>query len=229
MAFAGAPASPLRVRASYGTLTRFGDRLSIAGRRRVVAVGAGSGQALWVSAEISGRRRAVDALVASSRIVYVGGSFTTLGSTRRVGLAGLDASTGRLLPWRAPAVFQPSRGWVAGAVGHLALSSSRVYFAGNFRQLGPKRVPRANGVAAVWTRDGRSTGFSPRALLYEIGALAFAGRLVLVGGRENGGVLDSRTGALFMGSPSTGSGQPWRLASTARRRTSAAGSAARTT
>ena len=163
---------------AYGTLARYGHRLYIAGRRRVVAVDAPTGRLLWRSATISGGRPANAALAAGCRTVYVGGSFTGFGGEERGGLAAIDASGGRLLPWKAS---------VSTAVGHLALSSSRLYVAGTHR------------VAAVRRSTGRSTGFSLHAAVGDIGALAVAGRLVLVGGGESGGVFDARTGRLVPG------------------------------
>jgi hypothetical protein len=124
-----------------------------------------------------------------------------LGGVKRIGLAALDASSGRLLSWKAPGLFQPpsSPGWPPGSVSSLAYSGSRLYFAGTFGELGPKRVLRRAGVAAVRASDGALTTFSPRAQLSAAGALAVAGRLVLIGGGEGDGVFDSRTGRVVRG------------------------------
>jgi outer membrane protein assembly factor BamB len=169
-----------------GMLARDGDRLYLAGRQRVVAVDAITGRVLWRSPASagptsSGRRATITALAAGSRAVYVGGTFTSLGSTRRVGLAALDASTGRLLGWHTPAV----RGATL-----LALSGSRLYFSGG-------RL----SVEAVRTSDGRPTSFVPRASIENPTMLALWGRHVLIGCgsrwsscETDTGVFDSRTG-----------------------------------
>jgi outer membrane protein assembly factor BamB len=187
----GAWQSPVRrslapaQRLADGMLTRRGDRLYVAGRLRVVAADAGTGRVLWRSPAIAGPtvaglRATITAIAADDRAVYVGGTFTSLGGARRVGLAAVDASTGRLLPWQAP----PARG-----VALLALSSSRLYFSGN------------PGVRAVWASDGRAVSFAPRTRIQDPIMLAVWGRFVLVGCsvrwsvcEGNSGVFDGRTG-----------------------------------
>jgi outer membrane protein assembly factor BamB len=176
---------PDRLLEADGMLTRQGDRLYVAGRRRVVAVDAGTGRVLWLSPGIAGPtvkgwRATITALAAGSQAVFVGGTFTSLGGAKRVGLAALDASTGRLLSWQAP----PVRG-----VALLALSSSRLYFSGR------------SGVGAVWASDGRATGFVLRSRIRDPLMLAVWGRFVLVGCSVrwsicdgDSGVFDSRTG-----------------------------------
>ena len=168
-----------------GLLIRRGDRLYVAGRQRVVAVDAGTGRVLWRSPAIAGPkvggfRATVTAIAAGHRAVYVGGTFTSLGGATRVGLAAVDASTGRLLSWHAP----PARG-----VALLALSSSRLYLSGS------------SGVRAVRASDGRAVSFAPRARIQDPIMLAVWGRFVLVGCSArwsvcegNSGVFDGRTG-----------------------------------
>ena len=121
----------------------------------------------------------ITALAAGSRAVYVGGTFTSLGGVRRVGLAALDAATGRLLQWQAP----PARG-----VALLALSRSTLYFSGS-------------RVGAVRTSDGGPTSFVPRARIVDPIMLAVWGRFVLLGCSSrwsicegDSGVFDGRTG-----------------------------------
>lgn len=185
MAFGGPASLPYSRRLADGMLTRHGDRLYVAGRRRVVAVDAGTGRVLWLSPAIAGStvrglRATITALAAGSRAVFVGGTFTTLGGASRVGLAALDASTGRLLQWQAP----PVRGATL-----LALSSSRLYFSGR------------SGVRAVRARDGRATSFAPRARIDGPIMLAVWNRFVLLGCSArwsycpaDSGVFDGRTG-----------------------------------
>jgi outer membrane protein assembly factor BamB len=183
--------SPMRRSLAYaqrfadGMLTRHGDRLYVAGRRRVVAVDARTGRVLWLSPAIAGptvagRRATITAIAVGGRAVYLGGTFTSLGGARRIGLAAVDAYTGRLLPWRAP----PVRG-----VALLALSSSRLYFSGS------------SGVGAVRVSDGRTASFVPRSRIRNPLVLAVWGRFVLVGCSArwsvcdgDSGVFDGRTG-----------------------------------
>lgn len=176
-----APRQPARA----GMLARQGDRLYVAGRLRVVAVDAGTGRVIWRSPAIAGPtvkgfRPTITAVAAGSRSVYVGGTFTSLGGAERVGLAALDAFTGRLLPWRAP----PVRG-----LALLALSTSRLYFSGS------------SGVGAVRAGDGRPTGFVPQPHLQDPLVLAAWRRFLLVGCSSrwsscnvDSGVFDARTG-----------------------------------
>jgi outer membrane protein assembly factor BamB len=168
-----------------GMFTRHGDRVYVAGRQRVVAVDAATGRVLWRSPAIAGPtvkgfRPTITAVAAGSRAVYVGGTFTSVGGARRMGLAAVDAATGRLLPWQAP----PARG-----VALLALSTSRLFFSGS------------SGVGAVRTSDGQATSFVPRPPTTAPIMLAVWARYVLVGCSArwsvcNGtsGVFDGNTG-----------------------------------
>ena len=170
----------MRIFSSSQTLTRHGDRLYLAGRQRVVAVDAGTGRVLWRSAAIAGPTvkgwgATITSLAAGSRSVYVGGTFTSLGGVRRLGLAALDVSTGRLLSWHAPPVRNLTL---------LARSSSRLYFSGN------------STLKAVRTADGRWTSFAPRARTDDPVVLAVWGHYVLVGCASRGSVCDADTGVL---------------------------------
>jgi outer membrane protein assembly factor BamB len=168
-----------RLRASAPeTLTRHGNRLYVAGRQRVVAVDAWTGRVLWRSPAIAGPtvkgwRATITALAAGSRSLYVGGTFTSLGGVRRVGLAALDAATGRLLSWRAPPVHN---------LALLALSSSRLYFSGT------------STVKAVRAADGRWTSFVPRGRIANSVMLAVWGRYVLIGCASRWSTCDTTSG-----------------------------------
>jgi hypothetical protein len=132
---------------------------------------------LWLSPVIAGPtvagwRATIAALAAGANAVYVGGTFTSIGGRRRVGLAALDATTGRLLPWQA----QPVR-----AVALLALSSSRLYFSGS-------------RIGAVRTSDGRPTSFVPSARIADPIMLAVWGRFVLIGCSSRWSICDTDSG-----------------------------------
>ena len=198
-----------RAYSAPGTLTRYRDRLFVAGRRRVAAVDAVTGRVLWLSPAVAGpilfgRRPAIAAVAAGSHTVYVGGTFARFGRAKRGGLAALDASTGRLLPWQAPPLLQqaPTRIYSPGAASRIAASTSRLYVVGVFNQVGVGRERfERSGVAAVRRIDGRLTSFAPRARIGGPDSVAAWGRLVLLGcnGRVGGceadtGVFDARTG-----------------------------------
>jgi hypothetical protein len=141
------------------------------------------------------------AIAAGKRAVFVGGGFHRFGSTIRIGLAALDPTTGRLLPWQAPALLGPSQA-AFPSIDRLALSGRRLYFSGDFGRLGPRRARRPAGVAAVRVRDGSLTSFAPRTRQSEVyapTALAAQGRLVLLGGGQGfsvelSSVFDAKTG-----------------------------------
>jgi outer membrane protein assembly factor BamB len=186
--------SSLHAHLRPGTLARSGDRLFASDGRRVYAVEAATGRLLWSSTRVFGPNTPRIWSVAAARtIVYIGGEFTRVGSAKRTALAALDAVTGRLRPWQAPAPLQLYGRHAPGIVGKLALSGSRLYFIGNFSALGRHLVPRPKGVAAVRASDGRLTGFAPRGNFFAPMGLAIAEHLVLLGGEEGGGVFHSRT------------------------------------
>ena len=186
--------SSLHVRLRTGTLSRSGNRLFASDGRRVYAVDAATGRLLWSSARVTGPNTPrIWSVAAGRRMVYVGGEFTRVGSAKRTALAALDAVTGRLRPWQAPAPLQLYGPHTPGIVGKLALSGSRLYFMGNFGGLGRRLTPRPRGVAAVRASDGRLTSFAPRGDFFSPMGLAIARHLVLIGGEEGGGVFDSRT------------------------------------
>jgi outer membrane protein assembly factor BamB len=170
-------------------LTRAGGRLFVTDGYRVFAVSERTGRQLWVSARIHNRPQiGVLAVAATASMVFVGGYLTEVGSQRRNALAALDARNGRLLPWRHPPLVN-YRGSPA-VVAQLAVGAGRLYLGGGFIRVGGAR--RLGGVAAVTIRDGKPTPFAPYA--YNRSSLVAAGRLVLIGGPEGGGVFDGATG-----------------------------------
>jgi hypothetical protein len=174
-----------------GGLTRIGERLYVTDGYYVYAFSAKSGERLWRSQKFAvGTRVGISALVATRTTVYIGGYFD------HRELAALDARSGRLLRWHTPRF-----GYYRGSypvVDGLALSRTRLYFAGGF--LSVAGVARRGGVAAVRLADGSLTSFKPKAKTWNVGALAVSGRRVLIGGREGGGVFDDRTGVPLRGS-----------------------------
>ena len=129
-------------------LVKLGSRLYVAGQRSeavpgtggearasvVEAFDAGTGARLWVAPSPS---QDVYALAASSKRVYIGGAFTSVGNVYRHRLAALDAETGRLLNWRGPRIsFDPP---TSAAISALTLDGSRLYAGGTFLSIGGKR------------------------------------------------------------------------------------------
>jgi outer membrane protein assembly factor BamB len=188
--------SPLRRRLQLWTLARSGDRLFVSDGRRVFAVDAERGRIVWTSVEAGGKKAwSIRALVATGDAVYIGGSFSRIGSAPRHQLAALSASNGRLLPWQAPALT-PYGPTIFPAVDALAAGGGRLYFAGASGFRGVGGTPRPDGVAAVRLSDGGLTSFQPRPTVEPL-SLAVAGRNVLIGSQETGGgVYDTRTGRL---------------------------------
>jgi outer membrane protein assembly factor BamB len=128
--------------APRGTLTgchllRVGARLYVADSVRVAAFDARTGRRLWISASFGPRKTGlcgttIAALSASHSRVYVGGSFTAIGSKQRRLVAALDPGTGRLLAWRAPAIAGPAPAYVSA----LSAYGSRLYVGGLFDSVG---------------------------------------------------------------------------------------------
>jgi hypothetical protein len=134
--------------------------------------------------------------IANSRL-YVGGSFSTINSETRDGLAAIDLGTGTL-----DAAFVPSvQGGGSPTVGALAVSGGTVYFGGSFNQvngasqqnLGAVNLTTGATVAAFTaTADG-----SVNALQLDGASLYAAGTFHTIGGESRDYVarLDLATGA----------------------------------
>jgi hypothetical protein len=151
------------------------------------------------------------ALAVSGTRLYLGGRFRRVNGTARPSLARVDAATGRLdRGWSPPAPRGPygCRRCI-GRVTGLALTTTSVYSAGDFRRAGGLTAP--SGLAGFATGSGRpDAGFrapSPGktydgyAGTYDVAAAL--GSRVLVGGEFVGGVshgfvtLDARSGRLL--------------------------------
>jgi outer membrane protein assembly factor BamB len=171
----------------FGTLQRAGGRLFVSDRVHVIAVDSKTGARLWTSPAIGGAH--ILSLAANRSAVYVGGQFSRLGRAERRNLAALDASTGRVLPWRAPPFTYPSAG---GYVTTLAVAPGRLYVGGWFTRVGGEA--RESGVASVRLDTGAVTSFHPRFSSDDVSAIAPAGRVVFVGGTFGGGVFDAASG-----------------------------------
>ncbi|KKS93602.1 MAG: hypothetical protein UV70_C0008G0001, partial [Parcubacteria group bacterium GW2011_GWA2_43_13] len=97
----------------------------------------------------------VSALLPSSdgNIVYVGGTFTSIGGATRLSIAALNASDGLATSWDPKAA--------GGQVFELALSGTTLYLGGSFSTIGSSVVVR-NRIAAIDPSTGQAkTSFSP--------------------------------------------------------------------
>jgi hypothetical protein len=153
----------------------------------------------------------VYAMSAAGGVVYVGGSFSSVGGQARTDLAALDPTTGAATSWNpgATSVF-PENGHVTA----LLASDTSVYVGGSFTSLAGSSehylgaISASSGAATSWsplvTAPGSATehGASP------VAALALAGSTVYVGGNFTGLGGQTRTGLAALDSE-TGGASSW--------------------
>ena len=92
------------------------------------------------------------ALALDGPTLYVGGSFTRIGSSHRANLAALDPMSGRPTSWRPPAIDD--------AVTGIAVRNGVLYLLGDFNVVGDKN---RFSLAAVDIRTRKTTGWDPKA------------------------------------------------------------------
>jgi len=168
-----------------GTFTTIGT--NSAARNRVAALkasgAAGAGEATSWNPKASAE---VKALAISGERVYVGGTFTTIGSTvvTRDRIAAIKTNAGATATAEATS-WNPS---ASAAVTALALSgTSIVYVGGSFETIGTNAVTR-DRIAAIDTNaeataTAEATSWNPNATSGEVTALALSGTsVVYVGG-----------------------------------------------
>jgi len=90
-------------------------------------------------------------LILSGSVVYVGGSFTTIGGQVRNSIAALDINTGLATAWNPNA---------NNYVRTLAISGSTMYAGGDFTAIGGQS---RNRIAVIDTITGLATGWDPNA------------------------------------------------------------------
>ena len=183
-------------------LVKSGSRLYVAGQRFEVVPGtvgearvsvveafdASTGARLWVGSAPS---RDVYALAASSTRVYVGGAFTSVGNVKRQGLAAFDATTGRLLDWRAPSFHLSD---TTSHIGALALSGSRLYVGGLFEAVGDKS---RNYIAALDPATGALLPWNPKnagSAAYSVFEILVTRGQVVIAGDDGFAAASARTG-----------------------------------
>jgi outer membrane protein assembly factor BamB len=139
----------------------------------------------------------VGAVVIRGRAVYIAGDFDLVRGKTRIGLAALDARTGRPLKWRANverfALSKNVEDW------RLASAGRRIYVLGLFGKI---RGTRRDGIAAVDARTGTVLPWRPRLADPDLeGAdnVAVAGTAVVISFEDESEtnaikVVDARTG-----------------------------------
>jgi trimeric autotransporter adhesin len=138
------------------------------------------------------------ALATNGTAVFIVGSFSTVGGQPRAGVAALDASTGALLPFQAPAPEELS----SFTFTAVAATSNKVFVAGRFDKLG---VETRHRLAALDASTGALLPWAPVAPPRNINLLTLSNNTLYVGGAFSsvGGraqccvaALDSATGGL---------------------------------
>lgn len=193
-----------------GTVYVGGSFTTVGGQARanLAALYAANGQATAWNPGASGASNLVTALLFRSGVLYVGGSFSTLGGATRGGLGAVDVSLGTATAWT------PS---VVGTVYVLASSGSTLYVGGSFNSAGGQ--PRT-ALASYDFTSGQLNAWSPafaHALVTpSVGALAVLGTTVYAGGvfssaggqpRSGAVALDATTGLATAWNPSAQGGQ----------------------
>jgi hypothetical protein len=91
----------------------------------------------------------VNSLTISGNKIYIGGKFYLLGAEKVQNLAALDASTGRLLPWK------PN---LLGTIRTMVISENTLYLAGD---IGAIDGQTRSGLAAINILTGKATSWNP--------------------------------------------------------------------
>lgn len=174
-------------------------------RSNLLAYDVRTGALLSFAPQINGTVKAL-ALSPDGRTLYVGGSFTSVGSTTRFNLAAFDTATGALSE-----TFKPAVG--GSYVNAIVATDSTVYLGG---LIGAVRGTTRKNLAAVSASNGALLGWAPTtdlqvdSMLIEPGGtkVIAAGRFATVNGVSQRGLaaLDPVSGAL----------QPWAVTNTVR-------------
>jgi len=177
-----------------GTLFVGGDFFTLGSRRvNIAAIDLVSGAVKPFDAQAPEAAQ-IRTIVPDGAVVYVGGSFDSLGGAARTGLAALDGTTGQATPWNAR---------VEGLVDSIVRVGGTLYLGGSGYTV---NGVRRSGLAALRVDDGSllpfaegmlEAGSSTRLFLSE-GGLWVAGGFTLYGGTLRGGMaaLDTETGEL---------------------------------
>ncbi len=153
----------------------------------------------------------IDAISAAGGLVYVGGSFSSVGGQSRTDLAALDPTTGNATSWNpgASSVFPEN-----GHVSALLATPSTVYAGGSFTTLAGRAqrylgaVSTASGTATSWSPVVSAPSSATEHGASPISSLALSSTTLYIGGHftELGGQSHAGAGAL---STETGSPTAW--------------------
>ncbi len=133
------------------------------------------------------------ALSPDGSTVYLGGNFTTIYGTARVGIAAVDATTAALTPWNPNA----GGGNIDTRVKALAVNGNTVYAGGDFYTIGGQA---RNFIAALDATTGLATAWNPNAdNLVSALEISADGQVVYAGGTFTniGGQARSRFARLW--------------------------------
>lgn len=143
----------------------------------------------------------VSALLVDGRHVYAGGYLSSVRGASRIGLAAIDAETGRATSFDAR---------IDGSVRALSLANGALYVGGGFAHLGDAYRPN---IGAVDPATGACLAWDPRAY-GEVDALAANQNAVYTGGsyfsihdwyaQKNAAAFDAMTGAPLSWAPDFG-------------------------
>lgn len=151
-----------------------GDFTQVSGlpRYRIVALDAVTGTPLTTF--VPGADFRVHSVVATADVVYIGGSFSAIGSNSRTRLAALSAANGSLLPWN------PSASGGGNAVTALTLTpdGSKLIVGGNFASLNGQA---ATGLGAIDTTTGARVPWAAGDVIKNVGDGAAISSLVTDG------------------------------------------------
>ncbi|HET9250485.1 MAG TPA: FlgD immunoglobulin-like domain containing protein [Candidatus Eisenbacteria bacterium] len=171
----------------------------------LMAVDGVTGLQKWA---LSANNSGIYAMAMANGLIYVGGSFTTIGGVARSGLAAIDPATGAVTAWNPPGSN--------GLIWCLVPGPGVLYAGGDFTSIGGQ--PR-NYIAALSQETGLATAWNPGAdrrvySLVPSGSVVYAaGEFGRVGGQYRRGLaaIDASTGAVTSWNPST-NGDVWTMA-----------------
>jgi outer membrane protein assembly factor BamB len=192
---------------SITALVRHGSVLYAGWGHGVAAFDARTGKRIWTTpagcldcSGASGSCGGVCDVAFGNGVLYVVGTFGTIGGVIRHGAAALDARTGRPLSWALQMTWRPKTpptvdplAW--GPALSVAVAGDILYLGGEFNFLDGRRH---KNLAAVSARTGQPTSWTPATRVGPVDEIALAdGELLVGGGRTDFAAFDVRTGRPF--------------------------------
>jgi hypothetical protein len=151
----------------------------------------------------SAENSVVGALLATPSVVYVGGSFTTLGGSPRANLGAVSVASGLATSWNPPSsVVKATSEHGVAAIDALALSGSTLYAGGGLTAAGGHA---RTGAAAFSTETGEPSEWNP--VIEVFSGTPYASGLAVA---TNTVYVAAGPGGLLAVDPATGAAQPWR-------------------